>query len=121
MTGEGAAAILRVMANPARLRILGRLAQGGEAAVGVLETGLAIKQPALSQHLGALRDSGILATRRDARSIFYRFSESAEGARAKALLAALDGSAPLPASVPPARLGRQTMHAAMFATVGRSA
>ncbi len=58
-----AATLLRVLANPARLRIALHLL-GGERSVGQIEEELQLKQPNLSQHLGELRDSGLLLARR---------------------------------------------------------
>jgi DNA-binding transcriptional ArsR family regulator len=39
--------------------------------VGELEAQLGIRQPTLSQQLGVLRESGLVATRREGKNIFY--------------------------------------------------
>ena len=69
--------ISRLLANisqPARLRIL--LAIGkGEACVCHLEALLGYRQAYISQHLMALRKTGLLDTRRDGRYIFYRLRD----------------------------------------------
>jgi DNA-binding transcriptional ArsR family regulator len=65
-----AATLLKVMANPNRLIILCQLAEG-EKAVGELENVVGLSQSALSQHLGVLRQQGVVTTRRSAQSIFY--------------------------------------------------
>ena len=58
-----------------RLEIL--LAIGaGEACVCHLEASLGYRQAYISQHLMALRDAGILSTRRDGKYIFYRLEKS---------------------------------------------
>lgn len=111
--------MLRVIANPARLRVLSRLLDG-EAAVGAIELELGIRQPALSQHLGALRDAGLVATRREARAIFYRLAEGATGATLVAILRALAGRTDEPVRVSPSRPSSAGLASARFATVGIS-
>jgi ArsR family transcriptional regulator len=73
----GAAAdLLRALANERRLLILCQLADG-EVSVGALQERLGLSQSALSQHLAVLRDEGIVATRRQAQTIFYRIADPA--------------------------------------------
>lgn len=76
-----AADLLKPMANPNRLAILCRLAEG-EASVGEMEDTLGIRQPTLSQQLGELRKVGLIDHRRVAKSVFYRLSDE----RARALV-----------------------------------
>lgn len=64
------AVLLRVLANPDRLAILCHLA-GQEAAVSEIGAALDLRQPALSQQLGDLRENGLVQTRREARHIYY--------------------------------------------------
>ncbi|HAF63068.1 MAG TPA: ArsR family transcriptional regulator [Anaerolineaceae bacterium] len=65
--------ILSVLGNPFRIKIL--LAIGkGEACVCHLEAALNKRQAYISQHLMALRDAGLLKTRREGKYIFYRVS-----------------------------------------------
>ncbi|HDZ71845.1 MAG TPA: transcriptional regulator [Aurantimonas coralicida] len=66
----GVAAILALMGNAHRLRILCKLAED-EASVGVLVSEVGLSQSALSQHLAKLRAGGLVTTRRDAQTIFY--------------------------------------------------
>lgn len=61
---------LKAMANPSRLMILCQLAEG-EKSVGEMEDVIGLSQSGLSQHLAVLRRKGIVATRREAQSIFY--------------------------------------------------
>lgn len=68
------AALLKTLAHPARLMLACALAER-EYSVGELEDRLAIHQPTLSQQLGVLREAGVVATRREAKQIFYRLSE----------------------------------------------
>ena len=62
--------LLKAMANPSRLMILCQLAEG-EKSVGQMESVVGLSQSALSQHLAVLRKKRIVATRREAQSIFY--------------------------------------------------
>ena len=105
-------ALLRVLANPARLRIALHLLDG-ERPVGQIEAVLGLRQPNLSQHLGALREAGLLVSRREARAVFYQVAPG----RARQLLASLrqglGGAAP--AALPPAP--RRAGAAASFAVV----
>lgn len=80
-----AAGLLKLLANESRLLILCRLAMDGETSVGELTDAVGLSQSALSQHLAKLREDGLLATRRDAQTIFYRLAD----AKAARLLATL--------------------------------
>ncbi|HEY1413367.1 MAG TPA: metalloregulator ArsR/SmtB family transcription factor [Rhodopila sp.] len=71
---QATAEFLRALAHPTRLQILCRLLDG-EAAVAAFESELGLKQPNLSQQLGLLRDAGLVATRREAKSIFYSLAD----------------------------------------------
>jgi len=74
-----ASALLRSLGNGTRLMILCHLAQG-ERSVGALQTLLGIEQSPLSQHLARLRKDGLVETRREAQTIYYRIA-SADAAR----------------------------------------
>jgi DNA-binding transcriptional ArsR family regulator len=65
---------LKVLANASRLLILCEL-NNGERSVTALEERVGLTQSALSQHLAKLRDSGIVATRREAQTIYYRLAD----------------------------------------------
>ena len=62
--------LLKAMANPSRLMILCQLAEG-EKSVGEMEGIIGLSQSGLSQHLAVLRRKRIVATRREAQSIYY--------------------------------------------------
>ncbi|MCQ4162997.1 metalloregulator ArsR/SmtB family transcription factor [Roseomonas sp. GC11] len=49
---------------------------GGEMSVGALEEQLGIRQPGLSQQLAALREAGLVATRREGKAVFYRLADA---------------------------------------------
>jgi ArsR family transcriptional regulator, virulence genes transcriptional regulator len=65
-----AAALLKALGNEQRLMILCHLVPG-PLSVGELNERVPLSQSALSQHLGVLRESGIVATRRASQSIIY--------------------------------------------------
>lgn len=69
-----AATLLKALAHEARLMVLCQLVEG-EHAAGELQALSGLSQSALSQHLARLREEGIVATRRDAQSIFYRLAD----------------------------------------------
>jgi DNA-binding transcriptional ArsR family regulator len=64
-------AVFRALADPSRRAILERLTRG-ETAVKDLTARFQISQPAVSQHLAALREAGLVTERRDGRLVYYR-------------------------------------------------
>ena len=80
-----AVSLLKVMANEIRLLVLCHLAEADELSVGELMDRVGLSQSALSQHLARLRDEGLVATRKEAQSVFYRVSDP----RAQQVLALL--------------------------------
>ena len=69
-----AARLLKALANEKRLQLLCLLV-GGEQNVGELNARLDLSQSALSQHLAKLRAEGLVATRKEAQSVFYRIDQ----------------------------------------------
>lgn len=67
---EAAADLLKVMSNPRRLRVLCLLLEG-ERSVGQINEKVKLSQSALSQHLGMLREHGLVTTRRESQTVFY--------------------------------------------------
>ena len=65
-----ASTLLKALSNRSRLLILCELV-GGERTVGDLQRHVGLSQSGLSQHLAVLRREGIVATRREAQSIYY--------------------------------------------------
>ena len=63
--------LLETLSPLARLELL-LLIGAGEACVCHLETRLGYRQAYISQHLMALRQAGLLASRREGKYIFYR-------------------------------------------------
>jgi DNA-binding transcriptional ArsR family regulator len=62
---------IRAIAEPNRRRIL-QLVAGGELSAGEIASGFEITRPAVSQHLGVLRDAGLVSERRDGTRRLYR-------------------------------------------------
>lgn len=81
---EEASALLTLISNPSRLRIMCEL-HNGERSVGELEKIIGLSQSALSQHLAKLRAGGTVTTRREAQTIFYSIADG----RVAKLLAAM--------------------------------
>ena len=63
--------VFQALADPSRRAIFEALARG-EAAVKDLTARFDISQPAVSQHLAALKDAGLVDSRRDGRCVYYR-------------------------------------------------
>ncbi|MFT5645132.1 MAG: DNA-binding transcriptional ArsR family regulator [Janthinobacterium sp.] len=70
MAAAQACALLKALANPARLLLLCHISQQ-EYCVSDLERLTDIRQPTLSQQLAVLREERIVSTRRDGKQIFY--------------------------------------------------
>lgn len=68
-----AAELLKLLANDQRLIILCRLSDE-ELSVSELGEHVNLAQSALSQHLAKLRAQGLVATRREGQSIYYRLA-----------------------------------------------
>src|SRR5215470_11345015 len=62
--------IFQALADPSRRAIFESLTRG-EAAVKDLTARFDISQPAVSQHLAALKDAGLVNGRRAGRQVFY--------------------------------------------------
>jgi DNA-binding transcriptional ArsR family regulator len=62
---------LQCLSDPTRRRVFERL-RGGPSSVGVLATGLPVSRPAVSQHLKALKDAGLVKDRSEGtRRVYY--------------------------------------------------
>jgi DNA-binding transcriptional ArsR family regulator len=72
---ERTAAIAKAFADPKRLCVLERLSQG-EQSVGDLSRDVGCQVPNMSQHLAVLRSAGIVASRREGSTIFYRLADN---------------------------------------------
>jgi ArsR family transcriptional regulator len=106
------AQLFRALGHPVRIRIL-ELLLDGERTVGDLQAALSLDSSGTSQHLTALRQQGVLESRRAGTSVYYRIRDPRVTqlmAVAKQILtSALTDSHTLLADLaaePPARAGR---------------
>ena len=74
--------IFRALADPTRRALFERLSQK-ELTVSELTSGFTISQPAISQHLAALKNAGLVAERREGRNVYYRSHSDGLDALAK--------------------------------------
>lgn len=79
--------ILRALANERRLMILCKLVEWGEGNVNALAKAVGLSQSALSQHLAKMRDEGIVTSRRESQTLWYRIADP----RIEELFATLHG------------------------------
>jgi len=68
---EVKANLFRVLGHPVRVRIL-ELLRDEERSVGALQSELGLDSGGTSQHLAALRRIGLVTSRREGTSVFYR-------------------------------------------------
>ena len=68
----GLAAVFKVLANDTRLRLLHALIRADELCVTDLAEAVGMKPQAVSNQLQRLSDLGIIASRREGNSIYYR-------------------------------------------------
>ena len=71
---EVKANLFRVLGHPARVRIL-ELLREGERSVGALQAELGLDSGGTSQHLAALRRIGLVDSRREGTSVYYRVDD----------------------------------------------
>lgn len=75
-SAAAAARLMKLMASEQRLILMCRLGEG-ECSVGDLADYVGLAQSAASQHLAKLRTEGVVATRREGQTIFYRLADPA--------------------------------------------
>jgi DNA-binding transcriptional ArsR family regulator len=66
------APVMRALADPTRRSLFERIAKAGEIPAGALAQGATVSQPAISQHLRALREAKLVSERRAGKHIHYR-------------------------------------------------
>jgi len=71
---EAKASLFRVLGHPARVRIL-ELLHDGERSVGALQAELELDSGGTSQHLASLRQIGLVTSRREGTSVYYRVAD----------------------------------------------
>ena len=63
--------LFRTLADPTRRAIFERLCRNGEQTVGALTAQAGVSQPAVSKHLGVLKQAGLVLDRPAGRQIHY--------------------------------------------------
>lgn len=71
---EKAANMIKAIAHPSRLAILGYLSENEELNVSKIHELLKIEQSSASHHLGILKNKEIVVSRREGKSTFYSIS-----------------------------------------------
>lgn len=68
---ERAANMLKAVAHPIRISIIGCLEDGKKRTVTEIHNLLGIEQSTTSHHLGILKDRGVLTSKREGKNTFY--------------------------------------------------
>jgi DNA-binding transcriptional ArsR family regulator len=71
---DRAASVARALSDAKRLCVVERLADG-ERSVSDLSRDVGCQVPNMSQHLAVLRAAGIVASRREGSTVFYRLAD----------------------------------------------
>ena len=69
------AELCKTFSDPTRLIIIDEL-RSGEKAVGELVQTIGVSQALVSRHLAILRERGVVQTRREGTSVYYRLSNA---------------------------------------------
>ncbi|TGX52198.1 transcriptional regulator [Sphingomonas gei] len=72
VTPLGPDLLFKTLADPTRRALFERLCREGEQTVGALTARAGVSQPAVSKHLGVLRDAGLVSDRHAGRQTHYR-------------------------------------------------
>ena len=64
-------ALFRALADPTRRAVFERLCRDGELTVGALTAQAGVSQPAVSKHLGVLKEAGLVRGRHEGRQTHY--------------------------------------------------
>ncbi len=68
---EKAANMLKAIAHPVRISIVGCLEDGQQMTVTEIHKQLGLEQSTTSHHLGILKDKGVLSSRREGKNTWY--------------------------------------------------
>jgi DNA-binding transcriptional ArsR family regulator len=71
--------LFRTLADPTRRAIFERLCRDGEQTVGALTARAGVSQPAVSKHLGVLKQAGLVSDRHQGRQTHYSAQLAALG------------------------------------------
>ncbi|GAA0295834.1 metalloregulator ArsR/SmtB family transcription factor [Sphingomonas oligophenolica] len=69
--------LFRTLADPTRRALFERLCREGEQTVGALTARAGVSQPAVSKHLGVLKQAGLVLDRHEGRQTHYTAQRSA--------------------------------------------
>ena len=89
-SAESQASICSIFANPKRVLILWSL-EDHEKSVGEIASTIEASLQCTSQHLRLMKEMGILGSRRDGQTIYYRIVENGLTERCQLLLQACQG------------------------------
>lgn len=78
MDEKATASVFKALCDENRIRILSLLRDGEKCACKLLEE-LSVSQPTLSHHMKVLCDSGIVASRKEGRWMYYSISPEGAG------------------------------------------
>jgi DNA-binding transcriptional ArsR family regulator len=67
--------VLKALSNQTRIMLM-CLLMDGEKSVNMLAEAVNMRLPAVSQHLSKMRSSGLVISRRDAQTIYYKATDS---------------------------------------------
>lgn len=73
---DGLAAVFRLLGDRTRVRMLFALAEAGELCVCDLAAAVGAPETSVSQALRLLRTAGVVRSRRDGRTIWYRLDDA---------------------------------------------
>lgn len=88
---ESAAALLKAIADPVRLRLMSIIATADETCVCELSGEFDVSQPTISHHLRVLREAGWVDSERRGTWVYYRPRPEAIGALGGLFSAASNG------------------------------
>lgn len=71
--------LFRTLADPTRRGLFERLCRDGEQTVGALTARAGVSQPAVSKHLGVLKQAGLVRDRHEGRQTHYSAQPGALG------------------------------------------
>lgn len=88
---EATGRFLKALASESRQQAMLLFAGGGELSVGEVAEQLGVGQSTASQQLAQLKDGGLLTSRRETKTVFYRADKQRIGAALDRLRGFLEG------------------------------
>lgn len=73
---DQAGAVFAALADPTRRRVVETLSRTGEATATELSGGIPVSRQAVTKHLRALADAGLVSAHREGREVRYRLTPS---------------------------------------------